>query len=154
MFKDIVKELLEDCLAQRQDLFLIDFEILEGNKIRIIIDGDKGVLVEDCMFVSRGIEHNIDRDDHDFALEVSSSGATTPLTHPRQYQKHIGRTLEVRTSDNQKFEATLTTANEQDIVLNWKAREPKPIGKGKVTVQKTATLLYNDISEAKVKILF
>ena len=97
MFRDIVKELLEDCLAQRQDLFLIDFEILEGNKIRIIIDGDKGVLVEDCMFVSRGIEHNIDRDDHDFALEVSSSGATTPLTHPRQYQKHIGRTLEVRT---------------------------------------------------------
>ena len=154
MFRDIVKELLEDCLAQRQDLFFFFFEILEGNKIRIIIDGDKGVLVEDCMFVSRGIEHNIDRDDHDFALEVSSSGATTPLTHPRQYQKHIGRTLEVRSSDNQKFEATLTTANEQDIVLNWKAREPKPIGKGKVTVQKTATLLYSDISEAKVKILF
>ncbi|MDG1041605.1 MAG: ribosome assembly cofactor RimP [Flavobacteriaceae bacterium] len=154
MFRDIVKELLEDCLEQRQDLFLIDFEILEGNKIRIIIDGDKGVLVEDCMFVSRGIEHNIDRDEHDFALEVSSSGATTPLTHPRQYQKHIGRTLEVRTADNQKFEATLTAANAQDIVLNWKAREPKPIGKGKVTVQKSATLLYNDINEAKVKIIF
>ena len=61
MFRDIVKELLEDCLAQRQDLFLIDFDILEGNKIRIVIDGDKGVLVEDCMFVSRGIEHNIDQ---------------------------------------------------------------------------------------------
>ena len=40
----IVKELLEDCLAQRPDLFLIDFEILDGNKIRIVIDGDKGVL--------------------------------------------------------------------------------------------------------------
>ena len=64
------------------------------------------------------------------------------------------RTLEVKTADNQKFEATLTTANAQDIVLNWKAREPKPIGKGKVTVQKTATLLYSDINEAKVKILF
>ena len=154
MFRDIVKELLEDCLAQRQDLFLIDFDILEGNKIRIVIDGDKGVLVEDCMFVSRGIEHNLDREEHDFALEVSSSGATTPLTHPRQYQKHIGRTLEVKASENQKFEATLTTANEQEIVLDWKAREPKPIGKGKVTVQKSATLLYSDISEAKVKILF
>ena len=47
MFRDIVKELLEDCLEQRQDLFLIDFDILEGNKIRIVIDGDKGVLVED-----------------------------------------------------------------------------------------------------------
>ena len=76
------------------------------------------------------------------------------MTHPRQYQKHIGRTLEVKASENQKFEATLTTANEQEIVLDWKAREPKPIGKGKVTVQKSATLLYSDISEAKVKILF
>lgn len=154
MFRDIVKELLEDCLAQRQDLFLIDFDILEGNKIRIVIDGDKGVLVEDCMFVSRGIEHNIDRDEYDFALEVSSSGATTPLSHPRQFQKHIGRTLEVKAVENQKIEAVLTAANKEDIVLEWKAREPKPIGKGKVTVPKKATILYTDISEAKVKILF
>jgi ribosome maturation factor RimP len=87
-------------------------------------------------------------------LEVSSSGATTPLTHPRQYQKHIGRTLEVRALENQKFEAVLTAANDSDILLEWKAREPKPIGKGKVTVQKKATLLYDEISEAKVKILF
>ena len=127
---------------------------MDGNKIRIVFDGDKGVLVEDCMFVSRGIEHNLDREEHDFSLEVSSSGATTPLTHPRQYQKHIGRTLEVRALENQKFEAVLTEASDSEILLEWKAREPKPIGKGKVTVQKKATLLYGEISEAKVKILF
>ncbi|MDC3350936.1 ribosome assembly cofactor RimP [Flavobacteriaceae bacterium] len=154
MFRDKVKELLEECLEQRPDLFLIDFEILEINKIRIVIDGDKGVLVEDCMFVSRGIEHNLDREEYDFSLEVSSSGATTPLTHSRQYQKHIGRTLEVRTLENKKFEAVLKSASESDILLEWKAREPKPIGKGKVTVQKKATLLYDEIGEAKVKILF
>jgi ribosome maturation factor RimP len=145
---------LEECLEQRPDLFLIDFEILDRNKIRIVIDGDKGVLVEDCMFVSRGIEHNLDREEYDFSLEVSSSGATTPLTHSRQYQKHIGRTLEVRTLENKKFEAVLKSASESDILLEWKAREPKPIGKGKVTVQKKATLLYDEIGEAKVKILF
>ena len=154
MFRDKVKELLEECLEQRHDLFLIDFEILDRNKIRIVIDGDKGVLVEDCMFVSRGIEHNLDREEYDFSLEVSSSGATTPLTHSRQYQKHIGRTLEVRTLENKKFEAVLKSASESDILLEWKAREPKPIGKGKVTVQKKATLLYDEIGEAKVKILF
>ena len=92
-----------------------------------MIDGDKGVLVEDCMFVSRGIEHNIDRDEHDFALEVSSSGETTPLLHPRQYQKNIGRTLEVKAVENQNIVAVLTAANKEDIVLEWKAREPKPI---------------------------
>ena len=120
MFRDIVKELLEDCLEQRQDLFLIDFDILEGNKIRIVIDGDKGVLVEDCMFISRGIEHNLDREEHDFALEVSSSGATTPLTHPRQYQKHIGRTLEVRATENQKIEASLLLPTKKILYLNGK----------------------------------
>ena len=154
MFRDKVKELLEECLEQRPDLFLIDFEILDRNKIRIVIDGDKGVLVEDCMFVSRGIEHNLDREEYDFSLEVSSLGATTPLTHSRQYQKHIGRTLEVRTLENKKFEAVLKSASESDILLEWKAREPKPVGKGKITVHKKATLLYDQIIEAKVKILF
>jgi ribosome maturation factor RimP len=38
--------------------------------------------------------------------------------------------------------------------LEWKTREPKPIGKGKVTVKKEATISYNDIVEAKVKIKF
>jgi len=73
MFRDSVRELLEEGLEKRPDLFLIDFEILEGNKIRIIIDGDKGVLVEDCMYVSRAIEHNLDREEQDFSLEISSA---------------------------------------------------------------------------------
>ena len=74
MFRDKVKELLDDSLQKRKDIFLIDFEILAGNKIRIVIDGDDGVLVEDCMFVSRAIEHNLDRETEDFSLEVSSAG--------------------------------------------------------------------------------
>jgi ribosome maturation factor RimP len=40
------------------------------------------------------------------------------------------------------------------VFLEWKAREPKPIGKGKVTVVKTATIEYKNIEEAKVKIIF
>ena len=43
-------------------------------------------------------------------------------------------------------------ANEID--LEWKAREPKPIGKGKITVDKRATVPFEDILEAKVKIIF
>ena len=80
MFKSIVQELLKKSLLEREDLFLTDFEILSGNKIRIVIDGDKGVLVEDCIFISRAIEHNIDRDEYDFSLEVSSAGASAALT--------------------------------------------------------------------------
>lgn len=113
-----------------------------------------GVLVEDCMYVSRAIEHNLDREDHDFSLEVSSAGANTPLIKERQYQKHIGRTLNLVTFDKQKFEAVLTATEEKHIVLEWKARVPKPIGKGKITVQKRATIAYQDIEKAQIKLVF
>lgn len=154
MFKNLVEELLEESLSKRPDLFLIDFEILDGHKIRIVIDGDDGVLVEDCMFISRAIEHNLDREEQDFSLEVSSAGATTPLVHQRQYKKHIGRTLKLKTTDNNKYEAVLKAASEKDIVLEWKTREPKPVGKGKVTVQKTATICYQTIEKAQIKLVF
>ena len=154
MFKKIVEDLLQNALNERQDLFLIDFSLSNDNAIKIVIDGDNGVLVEDCMYVSRAIEHNIDRDEHDFSLEVLSSGATTPLTLPRQYKKHIGRYLEVKTSDSKNLEGELIDVNDEGVVLKWKTREPKPIGKGKVTITKEANVGFNNIKEAKVKIKF
>ncbi|EDP72468.1 hypothetical protein FBALC1_15242 [Flavobacteriales bacterium ALC-1] len=154
MFRKIVEDLLQNALDERQDLFLIDFTLSGDNAIKIVIDGDNGVLVEDCMYISRAIEHNIDRDEHDFSLEVLSSGATTPLTLPRQYKKHIGRDLEVKTNDSQSLEGKLIDVNEQGVVLTWKAREPKPVGKGKVTVTKEANVTFENIKEAKVKIKF
>lgn len=154
MFRSKVKTLLDDCLKEREDLFLIDFDVLSDNTIKIIIDGDQGVSVDDCMLVSRAIEHNLDREEEDFSLEVASAGATTPMSHKRQYKKNIGRTVDVKATNNQKFEAILTNANDDSITLEWKAREPKEVGKGKVTVQKKLELAYNDIIEAKVKIKF
>ena len=71
----------------------------------------------------------------------------------RQYKKHIGRVLTVRVQD-ESFEGNLTEANDQAITLEWKAREPKPIGKGKVTVQKKKSIDYTNINEAKVVIKF
>ena len=153
MFKNTVTELLEAALQVRPDLFLIDFSIQGDNHINIVIDGDKGVLVEDCMFISRAIEHNIDREEHDFSLEVMSAGATSPLVNKRQYKKNIKRELTVRTN-SEKFEGTLAKATETEITLEWKVREPKPVGKGKITVKKQANIAYDDIVEAKVMIKF
>lgn len=154
MFKDTVKALLDKSLEERKDLFLIDFDVLDGNSIRVVIDGDNGVLVKDCMYISRAIEHNLDRDEHDFSLEVTSAGATTPLSNNRQYKKNIGRVVNIKAIDNQKYEAKLVQADDEGITLVWKTREPKPIGKGKITVQKEVKLSYSDIIEAKVKIKF
>ena len=153
MFINTVKSLLEEALTERQDLFLIDFSVTGDNAINIIIDGDQGVKVEDCIFISRAIEHNIDREEHDFALEVMSSGAAAPLTLPRQYPRHVGRTLEVKTA-TQQIEGALTAVSDDDFTLEWKAREPKPVGKGKVTVNKKENIAYKDVVEAKVIIKF
>ena len=153
MFKEIVRELLQNYLNERSDLFLIDFEILSGNIIRIVVDGDNGVLVEDCMMISRAIEHNLDKDEYDFSLEVSSAGAYSTLTNTRQYAKNIGRVLSIETN-LENYEAKLIEANDEDIKLKWKQRQPKKIGKGKITVEKEINILYKDINEAKVKIKF
>jgi len=153
MFKDQVTELLSDALAEDEKLFLIDFSISADNKITVVLDGDDGVTVQDCMKISRAIEHNLDREEIDFALEVASAGAAAAIVLPRQYKKNIGRKLAVRT-DVDTYEGNLTAVSEEGIILEWKAREPKPIGKGKVTVQKRKEIGFTDIKEAKVMLKF
>ncbi|MBT8187600.1 MAG: ribosome assembly cofactor RimP [Croceitalea sp.] len=153
MFKDKVTHLLDKALNDRKDLFLVDFTIGADNKIRVVLDGDKGVNLADCMEISRAIEHNLDREEEDFALEVTSAGAAAPLTMPRQYNKNLGRKLEVKTQDG-KVEGVLTAADQNKIVLEWKAREPKPIGKGKHTVEKKQEIAFSQIIEAKVVLKF
>jgi len=154
MLKEKVQNLLEMALEENQKLFLIDLQIDSNNNIKVIIDGDEGVTVSDCVAVSRAIEHNIDRDAFDFGLEVASAGATSPLTIPRQYTKNIGKTLEVKTKDEHKYEGILTEVTDNGIQLIWKSREPKPVGKGKITVDKSETIDFENIKESRVKIIF
>jgi len=151
--RERVTELLEQALDKNQSLFLINLSISESNQIMVVLDGDRGVTVKDCIAVSREIEHNIDREEIDFSLEVTSAGVSEPLKLVRQYKKNLGRKLEVKTEAD-KIEGTLENVDDNGITLTWKTREPKPIGKGKVTVQKEAVLPYKDIVEAKVMITF
>lgn len=154
MFKEKVTQLVTEALAQEPSLFLIDLSIGENNHIKVIVDGDKGVSVKDCIAISRGVEHNLDREEQDFSLEVTSAGVSQPLTIPRQFIKNTGRKLKVKTQDGRTIEGELTSANDTSCTLQWKTREPKPVGKGKVTVQKEETLDYSNIVEAKVMINF
>jgi len=153
MLKEKVRELLENALQENESLFLIDFAIQGSNHIRIIIDGDNGVTVTDCIELSRAIEHNLNREEEDFSLDVMSAGVSEGLIHRRQYKKNIGRKLVVKTAE-EEIEGKLTAINENKITLNWKARVSKSIGKGKVTVRKEANIAYDAIIEAKVVITF
>lgn len=153
MLKEKVEKLLAEAFEENNSLFLISLKIDERNNILVVIDGDEGVSVNDCIAVSRKVEHNLDREEEDFSLEVASAGVSAPLTLPRQYKKNIGRKLAIKT-DADKIEGDLVAVEEEKIVLEWKAREPKPVGKGKVTVDKTAEIPFEDIVEAKVIITF
>jgi ribosome maturation factor RimP len=153
MDQTAVKDLVDEALSLNESLYLIELSISVNNKIQVIVDGDNGVALSECMRISRNINNNLDREEEDFSLEVATPDIAHPLIVKRQYIKNLNRILKVETSE-EKFEGTLVEADEDKIVLNWKAREPKPIGKGKVTVQKTVTIEYKDIKEAKVKIVF
>jgi len=152
-FKEQVLKLLNDALLVKQEMFLIDLSISDAYKIVVTLDGDNGVNIQDCIDISRAIENNLDREEHDYALEVQSVGIGSSLKFVRQYKKNVGRTLIVKTS-SENIEAGLVEANDSYIVLSWTAREPKKVGKGKETVQKRQQIPYSEIKEAIVTIKF
>ena len=154
MFKELVNKLLQAGLDEKPELFLIDFTVDTGNKISVVLDGDNGVSVKDCIFISRAIDNNLDDEEHEFSLDVASCGATSPLKTPRQYIKNVSRTLAVKLQSGNTLEGEMTKANDESITLEWDTREPKPIGKGKITVHKIEEIAYSDIVEAKVVIKF
>ena len=149
-FKEKVYNLLEEALVVRPDLFLIECKVSIDNHISILLDGDEGVNLKSCVEISRQIEHNLDREIHDFSLEVASAGVGSPLQKTRQYLKNMGRKLRVEREAMPTLEGMLIDSNEDGFTLQWKQREPKPIGKGKITVTKSKTLSFNEIISAKV----
>ena len=153
-FNQKVQDLLSLALEQNPNIFLVDLKISNDKSINVILDGDKEVNIKDCINISRAIEFDLDRDEEDFSLEVASAGVGSPLKLPRQYRKNLGRKLEVISSDGLKFMGELTHVKEDAIELQWKQREPKPIGKGKVTVTKNKILTFDEISQTKVMIKF
>lgn len=153
-FKEKVKDLLGKALEENTELFLIDLSFSETNKISVVLDGDSGVNLQDCINVNRFLDNGLEGEEVEFSIEVASAGLSTPLKLVRQYKKNIGRKLKVKTISQGDLEATLTEADDEGATFSWSAREPKEIGKGKVTVEKTLKISYTDIKEAVVIISF
>lgn len=151
MVRSEIQRLINEALSENPDLFLVDWTLSSANKIDVLIDGDNGLPIEEVVRISRHIEHNLDREKEDFSLTVSSPGLSRPLEIPRQYIKNIGRKLKVNTEDKE-LKGTITGANEESVTITWKTREPKPIGKGKHTVQKEEIIPYHLIKKAIIQV--
>ncbi|MES2388914.1 MAG: hypothetical protein V4543_13005 [Bacteroidota bacterium] len=116
--------------------FLVDVIVkgTEGGmlKISVLLDGDKGITIEDCIALSRKISKWMEEAGEaelglDFAynLEVSSPGVDFPLQTPRQYRKNIGRRLKVVTNDDVTHEGLLTDVELNGITMDEEKPAPK-----------------------------
>ena len=150
---ELINKCIESAMQSRPNLFIVSSHISNGLDINLTIDGDELVNISDCIELSRAIEHNLDREEMDFSIKVQSPGADEPLLFPRQYNKHIGRTLKLKTTEG-KLEGKLANVNADGILLVWKSREKKPVGKGKVTVTHEKEISFKDIEQAKIKLTF
>lgn len=154
--KQTVRQLAEERIKDRDErLFIVELTISASNVIRLELDKTEGnVSIEDCMSVSRNIEHNLDREDADFELHVSSAGLDKPLRVHAQYVKNIGRDLDVKLKSKEKTTGTLIAVDDTGIVLK---REEKQVVEGKKKKELVVIenkIAFSDINEAKIVISF
>jgi ribosome maturation factor RimP len=86
--------------ANHVELFDVDY-IKEGQDwyLRVYIDKEGGVTIDDCQAVSRAFNEVLDKENYiadQYIFEVSSPGLTRPLKKEKDYEKSIGRLLDIK----------------------------------------------------------
>jgi len=110
-------ELLANEATDSVGLYVVELKIGNDNNISITIDGDEGVNINQCVSVSKFIEGNLDREEIDFELNVSSYGIDHPILLLRQYQKYINKTIELHLVDDSVKRGVLISADSSNVVL-------------------------------------
>lgn len=151
-----IAQLIEENL-QGKDLFLVDFNVSTGNQIEVFIDSDhQEVSIADCVALSRHIESNLDREEDDFELNVSSAGLDIPLKQKRQYKKHIGERLKLQMKDGKQILMDLKEVSDESVKgIPLKKNPNAKKGSKKQFIELDAVeLSFNDIREAKIEVIF
>lgn len=147
-----IEQMLKELLAAHPTHFLVEVRIKPTNNIQVFIDADEGVnlavLIEYNRKLYKLIEESSLYPDGDFSLEVSSPGLDEPLKMYRQYQKNIGRFVDVLLNNLSKKEGKLIEATEDGIIIEYET------GKGKKKETKQETILFSDIKHTKIQVKF
>lgn len=155
--KKRVLELAEERIAERDPkLYVVEITISADNRIALDLDREEGfVTIDDCISVSRNIEHNLDREAEDFSLEVSSAGMTKPFRVLKQYLKNVGREVRVQTLEHGRaVEGLLKSADENGFVIETKEKKRIEGKKKKEWVIEEIPFNYNEVKETKLVISF
>jgi ribosome maturation factor RimP len=114
-------------VLQEKDLVLVDVlyrRESSGWVLRLLIDKEDGVTLDDCTAVSREVSHLLDIEDiieQAFNLEVSSPGLDRPLKSVGDFQRFAGRKAKVTTKEpikgNQVFTGRINKVEDELITM-------------------------------------
>lgn len=152
-----VTEIVEDMAApilEELNLELVEVEyVKEGRNwfLRVYIDKEDGVDIEECGLVSERLSEQLDEKDpisNNYFLEVSSPGAERPLKKERDFERAIGKNVHIKTYepiDNEKeFEGILKEFNGETVIIEMKIK----------TRKKELTIPYEKIAKARLAVSF
>ena len=148
-----IKDLAGKCLADDSQ-FIVDIVVSSGKtpgKVLVIVDGDRGISIDDCAEVSTKLANALDDSglmvDNPYLLEVSTPGLDQPLKLKRQFQKNIGRKLKVRLADK-SLEGLLESMEDDTLSISVVS------GKGKKKEVQVVRVPLEAIENAFVLISF
>lgn len=147
-----LKELIAQSLAD-QSHFLVDLVVNSKSnplKITVVLDGDKGISIDDCATVSRTFSALLDEENslENYALEVTTPGLDQPLKLKRQYVKNIGRDVKIQLKYKKIERGKLVESTEGSIVIEHEVKEGK-----KKEIKKT-TFAFEEIERTLVEVSF
>ena len=148
-----ITDLVHEKIAET-DIYLVDVAVKPTNKIFIEVDSLNGLQIKDCIQISRYVEQNLDREVEDFELEVSSPGLDEPFKILKQYEKYIGKDLEVLLKNGEKNAGKLLSVNSQEVSLEVTKKVKDEKTKKKKTIIQQLVFSMNEIKETKVLISF
>lgn len=147
-----IEKLVDETLAAEPQYFRVQVKIKPTNNVKVFIEGDNGITIEKCVQFNRSLYKKLEEialfPDGDFSLEVSSPGVGEPLREHRQYNRNIGRDIEVVFIDGTKKEGKLLQVADADIIIETTE------GKGKKAVTQQLVIPFNNIKTTTVQIKF
>jgi ribosome maturation factor RimP len=154
MIKESLIQGIIDEKLQEDDMFIVELAVKPGNKILVIVDHDNGVPISYCIELSKFIEAGLNRDEEDFELEVASAGIGQPFKVKRQYQKNIGREVEVLTSEGQKFKGKLIDVADDTFSVEIEEKVKVEGKKRKELQVRTVNCKFDEVKQVKDIISF
>jgi len=123
---DRVREII-DPIVLNEGMEVVDIEYRResgGWVLRLILDKDGGVTLDDCTRVSQEVGRSLDVEDiiqTSYTLEVSSPGLTRPLKTEKDFTKYLHRMVKVKTVDpiqnRRQFKGRLQGVSEKGVEI-------------------------------------